>query len=56
VHIPGGDGQGVYEGLLRRGVIVRPMGSYDLPGTIRVTIGTPEENRRFLAALAEVIR
>jgi histidinol-phosphate aminotransferase len=56
VHVPGGDGAGVYDELLRRGVIVRPMGSYDLPGTIRVTIGTPGENRRFLDALRAVLR
>jgi histidinol-phosphate aminotransferase len=56
VHLPKGNGLEVYECLLRRGVIVRPMGSYDLPGTIRVTIGTPEENARFLAALREVLR
>lgn len=43
----------VYDGLLRRGVIVRPFGS--LPTSLRVTIGTPEENDRFLGALAEVL-
>ena len=56
VHLPRKDGQAVHDRLLRLGVIVRPMGSYDLPGTIRVTIGTPEENARFLAALREVLR
>ena len=56
VHVPGGDGMAVYDGLSRKGVIVRPMESYDLPGTIRVTVGTPEENTRFLQALEEVIR
>ncbi len=35
-----------------RGVIVRPLG----PDTIRVTVGTPEENDRFLSALAEAVR
>ncbi|MBN2197431.1 MAG: histidinol-phosphate transaminase [Polyangiaceae bacterium] len=42
----------VYEALLRRGVIVRPIGS---PTTLRVTIGTPEQNDRFLRAFAEVM-
>ncbi|MDP3939488.1 MAG: histidinol-phosphate transaminase [Deltaproteobacteria bacterium] len=56
LHLPGGDGKAVYDRLLRRGVIVRPMDSYDLPGTIRVTVGTPEENTRFLAELGEVIQ
>lgn len=42
----------VYEGLLREGVIVRPIESYGLPNHLRVTVGTPEENDRFLRALA----
>src|SRR5699024_1574119 len=41
----------VYEVLLREGVIVRPLESYDLPTHLRVTVGSPEENDRFLAAL-----
>jgi histidinol-phosphate aminotransferase len=43
-----GDGKGVYEALLKKGVIVRPMASYGLPEFIRVTVGLPEENRRFV--------
>lgn len=50
-----GDGQKVYEGLLRQGVIVRPMKGYGLEGYIRVTVGLPEENRRFVEALRKVI-
>ena len=46
-----GDGQAVFEKLLRRGVIVRPMGGYDLPEYIRVTVGTMEENRKFIREL-----
>ena len=43
----------IYKRLLRRGVIVRPVGgAYELPEHLRVTIGTPQENERFLAALA----
>jgi len=45
----------VYESLLRKGVIVRPMDEYGLPDYIRVTVGRPSENRRFLTALEEVI-
>ena len=37
--------------LLRQGVIVRPVANYGLPEHLRVTVGLPEENRRFLAAL-----
>lgn len=43
----------IYEGLLRRGVIVRPFGA--LPANLRVTVGTEAENDRFLAALREVL-
>lgn len=45
----------VYEALLRRGVIVRPVGSYGMPHHLRVTVGLPEENERFLTALREVL-
>jgi histidinol-phosphate aminotransferase len=50
-----GQGGRVYEALLRRGVIVRPMDVYGFPEHIRVTIGLPEENARFLDALAAVL-
>lgn len=50
-----GDGKGVYEALLRKGVIVRPMASYNLPEYIRVTVGLPEENRRFLESFKAVV-
>ena len=37
--------------LLARGVIVREMSAWKLPGCIRVTVGTMAENRRFIQAL-----
>lgn len=46
----------VYQQLLRRGVIVRPVASYAMPEWLRVSIGLPEENERFIAALAEVLQ
>ncbi|HIE59058.1 MAG TPA: aminotransferase class I/II-fold pyridoxal phosphate-dependent enzyme, partial [Hydrogenothermaceae bacterium] len=49
------DGLEVYEALLRRGVIVRPVANYDLPRHLRVTVGTAEDNERFLRALREVL-
>jgi histidinol-phosphate aminotransferase len=49
VHV--GAAAAVYEALLRQGVIVRPVEGYGLPEHLRVTVGLPEENRRFLAAL-----
>jgi histidinol-phosphate aminotransferase len=48
-----GNGRGYFEALLRRRVIVRPVDGYGLPEYIRVTIGTREENERFLDALAQ---
>jgi histidinol-phosphate aminotransferase len=39
--------------LQRRGVIVRPMRGYKMPGWVRVTVGTMEENRRFVGALKQ---
>jgi histidinol-phosphate aminotransferase len=50
-----GDGLGAYQALLRRGVIVRPVGGYGFPEHVRVTVGTGEEVRRFIAALEEVL-
>ncbi len=50
------DGKRFYNALLRKGVIVRPMASYNLPEYIRVTVGLPEENERFIRAFSEVIR
>jgi len=51
-----GEGQRVFEGLQRQGVITRPMGGYGLPEWIRISVGTPEENSRCLAALKSVLR
>ncbi len=45
----------VFEGLLRRGVIVRPVANYGMPDHLRVTIGLPSENRRFLDALRDAL-
>jgi len=45
----------VYQALLREGVIVRPITNYGLPNHLRVTIGLPTENERFLAALGKVL-
>jgi histidinol-phosphate aminotransferase len=55
IDLGGRSGQDVYEGLMKRGVIVRPMAPYGLPGTIRVTAGLTEENDVFLEALREVL-
>lgn len=50
-----GDGAGVFQSLLKQGVIVRPIGAYGMPGHLRVTIGTQAENHRFLSVLESVL-
>ena len=46
-----GDGDQVFQSLLRKGVIVRAMRGYKLPGWVRISIGTPEQNQRCLEEL-----
>ena len=59
VRIPQSGGRpqagAVFEKLLRQGVIVRPVAGYGMPDHLRVTIGLPEENERFLAALKNAL-
>jgi len=45
----------VFSWLLKEGVIVRPMMSFGMESCLRVTVGTPEENRRFVKALKKVL-
>ncbi len=49
-----GDGQRVFGELQKLGVITRPMGGYQLPEWIRISIGTPAENQRCVEALRQV--
>ena len=53
VHV--GDAPAVYESLLRKGVIVRPVANYGLPQHLRATVGLPREIERFVAALASAL-
>lgn len=41
--------------LLKRGIIVRPVGNYGLPQWLRISIGLPEENAAFITALKEIL-
>jgi histidinol-phosphate aminotransferase len=50
-----GPGREVYQAMLRAGVIIRAMDSYGFPDYIRVNVGLPEENRRFLKTLSKVL-
>jgi len=54
VHV--GDGQRVFAELQKLGVIVRPMGGYQLAEWIRISIGTATQNQRCLAALDKVLK
>jgi len=47
--------ESIFQDLLRRGVIVRPLGEYGLARHLRITVGTPSQNRRLLAALHAVL-
>lgn len=55
VHIGPRAGE-VVQRLLERGVIVRPCTGYGLPESVRITVGTREQNVRLTDALAEVLR
>ena len=50
-----GKGKEVFQKLLKRGMIVRAMDEYKLPEWIRVSVGTPEQNRRFFEDLDQVL-
>ena len=51
-----GDAARVYDSLLRQGVIVRPIAGYGMPEHLRVTVGLPEQNERFLASLERALK
>ncbi len=52
VRQPGAD---IYERLLAKGVIVRPLANYQMPNHLRITIGTQEENKKFIETLKKVL-
>jgi histidinol-phosphate aminotransferase len=51
-----GAAEAIYRRLLAEGVIVRPIAGYGMPEHLRVTVGLPEHNRRFLAALERALK
>lgn len=57
VKVGNDDGAGarINLALLRRGIIVRPVGNYGLPQWLRISIGLPEENAAFIEALKQVL-
>ncbi|HWX21690.1 MAG TPA: histidinol-phosphate transaminase [Candidatus Binatia bacterium] len=50
-----GESQRVFTELQKLGIIVRPMGGYQLPEWVRISVGTPKENKRCLEALKRVL-
>jgi len=51
-----GDDVAVAQGLMERGIAVNPIGGWGVPGHIRISFGTDEENERFFGALREVLQ
>jgi histidinol-phosphate aminotransferase len=51
----GFDAMPIYDGLLRQGVIVRPIAVYGMPNHLRVTVGLPAENKRFVESLKKLL-
>lgn len=49
------DGQQVFDSLLRKGVITRPVGAYGMPEWLRISVGTEEQNQTAIRALQEVL-
>jgi histidinol-phosphate aminotransferase len=49
-----GDGAAVFEKLLARKIIVRPLKGYQLPEWVRISVGTMEQNKQCIAALKEI--
>ena len=47
-------GAGIYDRLLREGVIVRPLAGFGMPDHVRITIGLPEENERLVKTLRRI--
>ena len=47
-------GSDTYERLLREGVIIRPLAGFGLPDHVRISVGLPEENERFIVALRRI--
>lgn len=45
----------LFDGLLRKGVIVRPLAAFGLPTCLRISVGTPEQNEACLTALARLL-
>jgi histidinol-phosphate aminotransferase len=59
MHFPNKAGKGAKEAdafLVARGIVLRQMVAYKLPNALRMTIGTEEQNKAVVAALAEFLK
>lgn len=54
-RVKGGNALAVYQSLLQQGVIVRPIGIYEMPEHLRVTIGLEVQNQKFLKSLEHAL-
>jgi len=50
-----GDGKAVFNALLKQGIIIRDMAAYKLPQWVRVSVGTMDQNQRFISALTALL-
>jgi histidinol-phosphate aminotransferase len=51
-----GDGAAVFQKLLAKKIIVRPLKAYQLPEWVRISVGTMEQNKQCIAALKEILK
>lgn len=49
------DARSIFQSLLQRGIIVRPIANYDMPNALRVSVGTKEENQAFIDGLRDIL-
>ncbi|BBD09722.1 histidinol-phosphate transaminase [Desulfovibrio ferrophilus] len=58
IDLPAGashDAKGLFQALLERGIIIRPLSSYNLPESLRVSVGDASENRALLDVMKEIL-
>ena len=48
-------GRELFKALLRQGVIVRPLDEYGLPNHVRISVGSPAQNKTLFKALAQAL-
>jgi histidinol-phosphate aminotransferase len=52
----GRDAMPIYQQFLQEGIILRPVGVYELPTYLRISVGLPDQNARFLAVCKKVLQ